>query len=276
MSRHIIIVGAGAAGIIASWRAAHLGARVTVLEKNDRIGIKILISGGGKCNITHAGEVEELLRAFRPNEARFLRPSMYRFRSEDILDILRSEALRVYTRPDGRVFPVEGTAKDVVGILRRKLLDAGVDIRLKAAANGLIARDGRVVGVKVGDEALEADAVIVCVGGSSYPASGTTGDGWTLARELGHSIVPIHAALAPIDTDPPPEGLAGVALRDVVLKARQSGKEIARWTGDLVFTHRGISGPCALGVSRVVAEKMKDGPVTMEVDLLPDSSFEDL
>src|SRR5437867_7815155 len=105
-SSHIVVIGAGAAGIIAAWRAAGLGARVTLLEKNDRIGIKILISGGGKCNITHEGPVESLLAAFRPNEARFLRPACYRFTNQDIVEMLTSRGLEVYTRPDGRIFPV--------------------------------------------------------------------------------------------------------------------------------------------------------------------------
>src|SRR5262245_55729095 len=110
----IVVIGAGAAGIIAAWRAASLGARVTLLEKNDRIGMKILISGGGKCNITHDGSVEEVLSGFRQNEARFLRPSMYGFTNRDVLDMLTLRGLEVYTRPDGRVFPVHGNAKDVV------------------------------------------------------------------------------------------------------------------------------------------------------------------
>src|SRR5205809_7958229 len=116
MRQDVVVIGAGAAGIIAAWRAASLGAPVTLLEKNDRIGIKILISGGGKCNITHDGPVEELLRAFRTNEARFLRPSCYRFTNADIVEMLTGRGLEVYTRPDGRIFPTHGNAKDVVAI----------------------------------------------------------------------------------------------------------------------------------------------------------------
>src|SRR5438067_11328524 len=130
-SSHIIVVGEGAAGIIAAWRAASLGARVTLLEKNDRIGMKILISGGGKCNITHDGTVEEVLSGFRANEARFLRPSMYRFTNREILDMLTSRGLDVYTRPDGRVFPVSGNAKDVVAIRDDDLRNAGVRVKLQ-------------------------------------------------------------------------------------------------------------------------------------------------
>src|SRR2546422_1274460 len=121
----VVVIGAGAAGIIAAWRAASLGAPVTLLEKNERIGIKILISGGGKCNITHDGPIEDLIGAFRPNDARFIRPACYRFTNRDIVEMLTSRGLEVYTRPDGRIFPVSGTAKDVVAILGCYLQEVG-------------------------------------------------------------------------------------------------------------------------------------------------------
>ncbi len=277
MSWDVVVVGAGAAGILASWRAASLGARVLLLEKNDRIGIKILISGGGKCNITHDGPIEDLLRAFRPNEARFLRPSCYRFTNQDILRMLTSRGLEVYTRPDGRVFPTHGNAKDVVAILSQYLEEAGVRVRLRAAATGIESREGAVTGVRVGEERIPCRHVVLSVGGSSYPGSGTTGDGWPWARELGHAILKVRAALAPIFLNPtPPAEWAGVALRDCLLRARQQGKEIARWRGDLLFTHRGVSGPTVLGISRVVAERQGAGTIALEADVLPDVPFEEL
>jgi hypothetical protein len=273
----VIVVGAGAAGIIAAWRAASLGAPVTLLEKNDRIGIKILISGGGKCNITHAGPIEEVLRAFRPNEARFIRPACYRFTNEDIVGMLTREGLEVYTRPDGRIFPAHGNAKDVVRILQGYLEEAGVRIRLNTAVTGIEADAGGVSGVRVGDQLLPSRHVVLCVGGSSYPGSGTTGDGWPWAAALGHTIVKVRAALAPIFLDPkPPEEWAGVAVRDCVLRARRAGKEIARWRDDLLFTHRGVSGPTVLGISREVAEAQSGGQVFLEVDARPDQSHEAL
>lgn len=273
----VVVIGGGAAGILAAWRAAALGAQVTLLEKNDRLGIKILISGGGKCNITHDGSVESLLTAFRPNEARFLRPSVYRFTNRDIVEMLTRRGLEVYTRPDGRVFPLHGNAKDVVAILSGYLREAGARVRLGAAVSGVEADKQRVCAVRLGEERIESRHVVLAVGGSSYPGSGTTGDGWPWARALGHSIVKVRAALAPIFLEPaPPPDWAGVALRDCVLKARQAGKEIARWRGDLLFTHRGVSGPTVLGISRVVAESQAAGPVLLEADLLPDSAFEQL
>ncbi len=267
----IVVVGAGAAGIIAAWRAASLGARVILLEKTNRIGTKILISGGGKCNITHDGPIEAVLKAFRPNEARFIRPACYRFLNTEIVEMLTSRGLEVYTRPDGRIFPVHQNAKDVVAILRGYLQEVGVQVRLQTPARGIRAGSVQLDG----GEALEASAIVVAAGGSSYPASGTSGDGWEWMRILGHTIVPTIAALAPIELVSVRVELAGVALKDVVLKGRQ-GKSVPRWRGDFLFTHRGISGPATLGVSREVAELMENGSVAMEVDVVPDLSFERL
>jgi predicted Rossmann fold flavoprotein len=275
--RRIVVIGAGAAGIIAAWRAASLGARVLLLEKNDRIGIKILISGGGKCNITHDGPIAEVLRAFRPNEARFIRPACYRFTNRDIVDMLTGRGLEVYTRPDGRIFPLHGTAKDVVAILGSYLEEVGVRVRLNAAVTGVKAEGGHVSAVRMGEERIETRQVVLAVGGSSYPGSGTTGDGWPWAQALGHSIVKVRAALAPIFLDPkPPDEWAGVALRDCLLRARQAGKEIARWRGDMLWTHRGVSGPTVLGISREVAERQQFGQIMLEVDVAPDRPFEEL
>ncbi len=276
MERHdVVVVGAGAAGIIAAWRAASLGARTLLLEKTNRLGTKILISGGGKCNITHDGPLEDVLRAFRPNEARFIRPACYRFTNQQIVKMLTDRGLRVYTRDDGRIFPVDQTAKDVVAILRTYLVDAGVDLRLEAPVTEIVARDGKVQGVRTETDLYRSPSVILATGGSSYPNSGTTGDGWPWVKALGHSIVKVRAALAPIYMDGMSER-SGIALRDVVLKARKGTKEIARWRGDLLFTHRGISGPTALGISRLVTEQMESDEVTLEVDLHPDLTFEDL
>jgi len=273
-SPDVVVIGAGAAGIIAAWRSASLGARTLLVEKTPRIGTKIRISGGGKCNITHDGPIEEVLRAFRPNEARFIRPACYRFTNRQIVEMLTSRGLRVYTRPDGCIFPVDQTAKDVVAILEAYLREAGVELCLDCPVRGIEAMDGAISGVRTVDR-IGCRRVVLAVGGSSYSASGTTGDGFVWARALGHTVVKVRAALAPIMLPIPGlEQLVGVALRDVRLKARSRGKEIARWDGDLLFTHRGVSGPTVLGLSRAVAEAVEAGPVLLEVDCLPDHSFE--
>ncbi|RYG37291.1 aminoacetone oxidase family FAD-binding enzyme [bacterium] len=291
MPKRVLVVGGGAAGIFAALAAAKKGASVTILEKTVRLGTKILISGGGKCNLTHAGPLEEVLRAFRPNEARFIRPACYRFRPEQFVSMVEARGLATYVRPDGRIFPVDGTAKDVVRILEDYLYEAGVETHFETPAVGLLASEGRITGVVTGPPAEAhkghqgsarqgetkewmADAVIVSTGGSSYPNSGTTGDGWPWVRDLGHTVVKVRAALAPmylVAERVRPEW-SGVALRDIVLKARD-GKEFVRWRGDLLFTHQGVSGPTVLGVSREVAERPGS---SLDVDLRPDETPESL
>ena len=307
----MIVVGAGAAGIIAAWRAASLGAKVVLLEKTARIGTKILISGGGKCNICHDGPIESVLKPFRLNETRFIRPSVYRFPSTAIVPLLTERGIEVYTRPDGRIFPVHQTAKDVVAVLKQLLDEVGVQVYLNSPVEELIVEGGKVSGVRIGHaetqirqgamagtqygakallsealnitddnrtigvDELAADRIVVCAGGSSYPNSGTTGDGWKWLKGLGHTIVKTRAALAPIYLVEPHVDLSGVALRNVVLKAK-AAKEVARWEGDMLFTHQGISGPCALGVSRLVAEALEISGVRLEVDLLPAAKEEAL
>lgn len=262
---------------MASLRASELGAKVLLLEKTPRLGTKILISGGGKCNITHDGPIEDVLRAFRPNEARFIRPSCYRWTNDQVVELFTKKGLKVYTRPDGRIFPVDQTAKDVVAILRRYLDQAEVEVRLECPVTKIHRDEGGVCGVQANGNQIQTRAAILTVGGSSYPNSGTTGDGWRWAKELGHTIVKPRAALAPLElSDTRWREYSGVALRDVVLKARQNGKEVVRWRGDLLFTHFGLSGPCALGVSREIAEAREWGSVQAEVDLVPDSAFEQL
>jgi predicted flavoprotein YhiN len=303
----IVVIGAGAAGIFAAWRASQLGARVVLVEKTNRIGTKILISGGGKCNVAHAGPLESVLSAFRSEEARFIRPACYKMTNARIVELMEEGGLRVYTRPDGRVFPVDQTAKDVVTILESYLDSVRVEVRLESPVQEILAENGRAVGIRVGQSPqahrtnanrsesrfgakallaevlaetvsqaeriagyeLRAKCVVIACGGSSYPKSGTTGDGWVWARRLGHTIVKPRAALAPIYLcDPVPE-MAGVAVRDCTLRARLGRKEVAKASGDLLFTHQGVSGPNVLAASRAVAEALESGSVELEIDLLP-------
>jgi len=277
MTENLIIIGGGAAGMLAARRAAECGARVTLLEKNDRLGMKILISGGGKCNLTHDGPMEDVRAKFRPNEARFLKPSFYKFTNQDFLNILHDRGMETYVRPDGRVFPVEpANAKDVAALLTGYVEESGVTIRYGASVTGLVAQEGRMRAVRVGAETLPASRVVVSTGGSSYPATGTTGDGWPWLSALGHSVVPLRAALAPLYLAEAAPQWSGVALRDTVLRARPGGggKEFMRWQGDLLFTHKGVSGPTALGVSREVAERASASSV--EADLAPGLTWEEL
>ncbi len=277
MTQEVVVIGGGAAGMLAARRAAECGARVTLLEKNDRLGMKILISGGGKCSLTHDGPIEDVRAKFRVGEARFLKPSLYKFTNQDFLRILHDRGMETYTRPDGRIFPVEpANARDVVALLTRYVEEAGVRVRYGAAVTGLAADGGRMRAVQIGGETLPASRVIVSTGGSSYPATGTTGDGWPWLAALGHTVVPLRAALAPLYLAEAAPQWSGVALRDTTLRARAGGggKEFMRWHGDLLFTHKGVSGPTALGVSREVAER--EAVSAVEADLAPGLTWEEL
>ena len=280
----VVVIGGGAAGLIAAMRAAECGASVLLLEKNERLGTKILISGGGKCNVTHAGPMEQLRGAFRQNEALFLKPSFYRYSNQDFVKLLQTTGLVTTTRDDGRIFPREpGNAKDVVAVLEGVVRRKQVEVRTCAGVTGIHQLSPNRLEVTFYDDApIIASQVVVAVGGSSYPATGTTGDGWRWLEALGHTVVPPRAALAPIYLRDAMPDWSGVALRDVELRARTApqGKIYARWRGDLLFTHKGVSGPCALGISREVAVQLAKSAGReagiLDVDLRIDTAFETL
>jgi hypothetical protein len=266
----LIVIGAGGAGIIAAWRAASLGARVLLLERNRRIGIKILISGGGRCNITHDGPMEEIRCAFTEREARFLKPCFYRFTNRDIIRLIEQGGVKTIVRPNGRVFPETGTAGDVVRVLERLIATPQLHLSMNSPTTAIDHEAGRIIGVRVGDEVLPANVVILATGGASYPRTGTTGDGFRWARGLGHTVIPLRPALAPILLTPPlPREWQGVALRGGRLTARVGGNPIVSRDGDILITHDGISGPAVLEIARPAAVALEEGPVSLAYDFFP-------
>jgi predicted Rossmann fold flavoprotein len=250
--------------MIAAWRAAGLGHAVTLLEANERLGTKILISGGGKCNITHAGPVPELLRAFPPAQARFLRPGLHEFDNAEVLELLRREGVVTQARDNGRVFPLDrpGSAALVTAAFEALVRRAGVAVRLGARVAALQGARPRLEAlVLAGGERLEADRFILATGGASYPRTGTRGEvlGWLAA--LGVPVTPWFPALAPIPLRRPRPAWEGVALRGgaLQLRAGPGGKLLAAHTGDILFTRAGISGPAALELSRAVEAARRSG-----------------
>ena len=254
----VLVVGGGAAGMVAAWRAALGGHRVTLLEANNRLGVKIRISGGGKCNVTHAGPLKEVLGAFTRDQARFLRPAMHRFTNGEVLELLRREGVETYTRDNGRVFPTDrpGSAAAVVAAFETLMARAGVEVRTGARVTGIVGAAPRITAFRSGDEQLEADLFILATGGASYPETGTRGEvlGWL--RELGLPMRSWFPALAPIPLVNPRPAWEGVAWRDgeLLLFSGMGGKRLARFKGDLVFTKVGISGPAALELSQAAEE----------------------
>ena len=270
----ILVIGAGAAGMIAAWRAASLGASVVLLERNRKPGIKLLISGGGKCNITHAGGIEDLRSAFRPREARFLKHSFHCFTNEEIIRLIEAERVPTFARTNGRVFPVRGKADEVVDAILAALQRAGARLELDARVESLKTADGVMQSTMVRGEERTSSHIVLATGGVSYPKTGTTGDGITWAGALGHTIVPLRPALAPIAVTPSlPLDWRGVAIRGGCLAVYANGTKVDEWQGDILFTHEGISGPAALEVSRAAALALETSEPELRLDFFPAKEY---
>lgn len=280
----ILVIGGGAAGMsaaIAARRSAKGSGQpcsITLLERNARPGAKIRISGGGKCNVTHQGTPAELLDQgfLRRNEARFLRHALYSFSNSDLLELLRSRGVETGERPDGKVFPLSEDAATVARAFEELLRESRVQPYYSCRVRS-VERRGELFVVTTADKVFTADRLILATGGVSYSKTGTTGDGLAIARSFGHTITKPSAALAPLFTiKPPPASLSGLALRGVSLVATAGGKSVER-RGDLLFTHRGFSGPAALSLSRDVAELMgASGTCALFVDLFAEQSSAEL
>lgn len=287
MARRIAIIGGGAAGIFAALAARENGADAVLYERNGRPGIKILISGGGKCNITHDASPQEMEKGFITREARFLRYALHELTAARVLGMLHEEGLETFTRPNGRVFPASGRAEDVLAAFERMLHRAGVQVQTKALVEGLHVEEGHVRGIIVNSAVEHCDAAIIATGGMSYRKVGTTGDGIRWGEELGHVIEPVRPALAPVYFPvPPPPDWQGVALRDVLIRVTCDGAALElphgenfpdAWRDDVLLTHRGLSGPAVLEVSRAAARISEScREVVMSVDLLPDVAEDEL
>ncbi|MDP4199339.1 MAG: aminoacetone oxidase family FAD-binding enzyme [Bacteroidota bacterium] len=276
MTKSIAIVGGGAGGIFAALGAARTAREhaqhiaVHLFERNARLGIKILISGGGKCNITHAGPTNEVLREGFPqkNEQRFLKFSLHTYTNNDVLALLAAHDVSCHARENGRVFPNSGRADDVLAAFEAELQNANVILHL----NSRVTKIESIAGaweVVTDRQSLKADALILATGGTSYRKVGTTGDGLTYAARLGHTIVPNRAALAPIYLKHPPEqDLVGIALRDIELLIVRDKQTLSALRGDVLLTHRGLSGPTVLGISREAAVHAERGSIELAANLL--------
>lgn len=278
--RTLLIVGAGASGMLAAISARktarELGVadeqlRIVLLERNPKPGNKIAISGGGHCNLTHDADVKSLLEKgfLRKNEQRFLRHAIHHFSNADLLALFGRYGLKTEAREDGRVFPVSGRAGEVLDLLRRMVDESAATVVTNARADRLECAGSRFA-VHSGERQFEADAVILATGGASWGSAGTTGDGNRLAASVGHSIEPVMPALAPnYFTAPPRAELVGITLRNILLLASAEDASDSR-RGDVLISHRGISGPACLSLSRSVAGFHASGKkVTISVDLFP-------
>jgi hypothetical protein len=290
MATKIIVVGAGAAGLMAAGRAAERGGSVLLLEKMSEAGKKILVSGKERCNVTNVAPIEPFIQHYGRN-GQFLRNAFHRFFREELRALLRRYGVETQVERGGRVFPTSGEAADVRDALLRYATESGAQVRFDAPVAAILTEGGAVRGVRLRDGAtLAADAVIVATGGASWPATGSTGDGYRMAQEVGHTIVPLRPALVPLVVleKSRAQALQGLSLRHVqcTLLARKAEgakeKVIAPPyplppTGEMLFTHFGVSGPLILTLSLSAVDALRAGKeVILSIDLKPGMSEEEI
>ena len=269
--KKIIVIGAGPAGMMAAIKAAENGADVTILEKMKRPGKKMLITGKGRCNITNAATVPEIIKNIHGN-GKFLNSSMRAYDNEDVIYFFESQGVPTKVERGQRVFPVSDKAQDVVDAMVHRLHELGVKIETDSPVAEILAQDNLVRAVKLQSGAsLKADAVILCTGGASYPGTGSTGDGYRMAQELGHTLVDIRPSLVPLETEEEwVKSVQGLSLRNVKATLLVDGEKKTDMFGEMMFTHFGVTGPIILSLSRAATEALQNESfVELELNLKP-------
>ncbi|MWC30312.1 NAD(P)/FAD-dependent oxidoreductase [Paenibacillus sp. MMS18-CY102] len=283
MNYDVIVIGGGSAGLMASIAASKHGGNVLLLDKGDKLGRKLGISGGGRCNVTNIKEMDELIKHI-PGNGRFLHSALNNFGNKDIIAFFEGLGIRLKEEDNGRMFPVTDKAKTVVDALVNQVVKQGVTIKVNAPVAEVLYAGGAVAGVRLrSGERLVGKSVIIASGGKSVPHTGSTGDGYGWAEKGGHSITELFPTEVPITSNEPfivSKELQGVSLRDVELTVwNPKGKRIISHRGDMLFTHFGISGPIALRCSQFVVKALKQfkaGNIVLTIDLLPDLTAEEV
>jgi len=275
MTYDAVVIGGGAAGIFAAGRAAEAGSRVLLLERNRRLGKKLSITGNGRCNLTNTGETRDFIENFGAN-GKFLYRALAEFSNRDLVGFFHQLGIRTREEEDGRIFPAGGGSEGVVNALERYIGRHKVAVRLNSRVSRIsINPASRIVaGVEIGNDgpAIKAHNVILATGGLSYPRTGSTGDGYRMAKELGHTIVRLRPALVPLETvEEFPRELQGLSLHDVTVTVLGDKRKIASKVGDLLFTHFGVSGPVILELSGCIVEHLdRNETVAISICLVPD------
>ncbi|MCH3951114.1 MAG: NAD(P)/FAD-dependent oxidoreductase [Acidaminococcus sp.] len=269
----VVVIGCGAAGFLAAITAARMGAEVTVLERMNQPGRKLMITGKGRCNITNSCSMDEMI-AHIPGNGKFLYGAFSQFSNQDIIRLLEDNGLPTKVERGGRVFPVSDKAPDVVKTLEKILTEAHGRLLTNCRASHFDTKDGLITAVvDTEGNRYPGDAFIITTGGASYPRTGSTGDGYTLAKSVGHTIVTPSPALAPLECEmDDPKVLQGLSLRNVSVSLLAGDKVLAEEFGEMLFTHFGVSGPVILKLSRTAAlywKKHPDGLLDLAIDLKP-------
>lgn len=256
MAKNVVVIGGGAAGMMAAGRAAAAGASVTLLEKNSRLGEKVLITGKGRCNLTNATDITGLIENI-PGNGRFLHSALNTFSNRDLIRFMEKQGVPTKVERGNRVFPVSDRAEDVVRALEKYVRESGVRVVYDAAAVQLDYSDSGMKGVRVQSGGhYPAEAVILCAGGASYPGTGSNGDGYRMAAAAGHTIVPLRPSLVPLLTaEAWVKDTQGLTLKNVLVTLwTEEGRKLADEFGEILFTHFGVSGPTILTLSRTAVE----------------------
>ena len=266
----VIVVGAGPAGLLAAGRAAELGGKVLVLEKMRREGRKLLITGKGRCNITNNAPISDFIRHVNPN-GRFLKNAFSRFYSKNIIDLLQKYGVETTLERGGRYFPASNKSVDVLRALLSWVNEQKVEIRCGYRVEKLIVENNVIQGIQANGQKFMTQQIILATGGKSYPATGSNGEGYELARQAGHTIEKVRPALVPLETE---NGIAqklqGLNLKNVLAVVWVNGKKMGEDFGEMIFTHFGLSGPIILTLSRIVVDALqKNIKVEITVDLKP-------
>ena len=275
--KRIIVIGGGPAGMFAALAAAEQGHSVILLEQNEKLGKKLFITGKGRCNITNAGEMENLFGNVISNP-KFLYSAFYGYDNFRVIDFFESHGVKTKIERGNRVFPLSDHSSDVIFALEKALRKAKVEIKLNTRAEGIFTEKGRIGGVLLPrGEKLIGERVIVATGGFSYQSTGSKGDGYRFAKEAGHDITPLYPSLVPINAKEDYVGeLQGLSLKNVEIKIKDKNKIIFQDFGEMLFTHFGVSGPLVLSASSQVGKVLLKKELSMFIDLKPALSYEQL
>lgn len=281
MTKDVIVIGAGTSGMMAAISAAENGARTLLIEKNKRVGKKLLLTGGGRCNVTNNRPAEDIIQHI-PGNGKFLYSAFSQFDNLQIMAFFEENGVSLKEEDHGRMFPVSNRSKTIVDCLTAKLTELGVEILTEETVKRLLIEDGRIVGVQLtsGDRHV-APCVVVSTGGQTYSYTGSTGDGYRFAKKANHTVTPLYPTESPLKSSEPfiqKKVLQGLALQDVTLSVlNEKGKAIVSHEMDLLFTHFGISGPAALRCSMFVNQELRSrNSVTVTLDAMPQKSWQDV
>lgn len=273
----ILVIGGGAAGMAAAVFSARNGHEVHLYEQNEKLGKKIYITGKGRCNLTNSCDMEELLGAVVSNR-KFLYSSFYGFTNEETMEFFEQIGLKIKTERGNRVFPVSDHSSDVIRVLKEEMERQNVHVHLSEKVVWIGEKEGIFSGIRLEDGTeVKGDACIIATGGKSYPSTGSTGDGYKFARQLGHTVTDLRPALVPVETKEAfVKELQGLSLRNVEITIYDRKKELYRDFGEMLFTHYGLSGPMILSASSFIGKKLEERPLRLSLDLKPALSEEQL